>query len=634
MRLDRIQINNFRSIEDVEVTFDPTCRVLVGINESGKSNILNALALLNKDYVPAKKNDLREALPDEEPITKSFVRFIFKFEKTESDELLNSVSEKLLARNRNPKIILQESKQYTAKEFCATRDEGIYSIDIIDEAKSFSYWTFSTTFKLLNEWKKPSNLCPQDFTVELNGEKCKLLKYKFIRAVDFTEIPVDYLENATIGDFSRFVGSQITEITKKYLPDAIVWEYDERNLLPNSVKISTFASTPDTCVPLKNMFILAGIDDIKNSINTAKEGSHNQFQNYLNRIAKKTTNHFRKVWKEYKNIEFSLRLNNDEIIPGVKEKNTLDFARRSDGFKRFVTFLLLISVNVKTNNLQNTLLLIDEPEGSLHPSGARYLRDELISISKKNYVVYSTHSIFMVDSSDISRHYIVRKKDEITSIEPAKESNIADEEVIYNALGHSVFSILKENNIIFEGWNDKQLFKIAIENAAPGIKNKFKNAGVCHARGVNSIKTITPMMALAKRDCLIISDSDKPAKDQQKKYKQDKGYGTWKTYHDFDSSIKAVTGEDFIKNDYIAKQVKAILANSTLPTFDKIILPADKGKIESIKKWLLNNGMTEEQAKDTLKQIKGYIFENLRHQDIEDSYIVLLKGIASELRNT
>ena len=164
-----------------------------------------------------------------------------------------------------------------------------------------------------------------------------------------------------------------------------------------------------------------------------RENSH------LDRIANKTTNHFRKVWREYRNIEFSLRLDADQIIPGIKELNTHDFARRSDGFKRFVTFLLMISVKVKADLLRNTLLLIDEPDTSLHPTGARYLRDELIRISRTNHVVYSTHSIFMIDSGDIGRHLIVKKKGEVTSIESAKESNIAEEEVLYNALGHSVF---------------------------------------------------------------------------------------------------------------------------------------------------------------------------------------------------
>lgn len=625
MKLNRVEIKNFRSIKDITVNFEPACRVLVGINESGKSNILNALAFLDEDRKPVKKDDLREALPDENPIEESYVRFIFKFEKDESDELLENVSSKILANDNNPELVSISGKKQTIKEYCTARNEGLYSTNILDEKKSFKYWTVSG--QLVAGWKKPTSACPADFSVELKGQKYVLAKYKLIREGDFTDIPEGYLEDAKIDDLSTISGDSITTITKENLPDTLFWEYDEDSLLPSSVKIDAFSADPDTCIPLKNMFTLAGITQISTSIASAKARGNNQFQNYLDGIAKKTTTHFRSVWKEYQNIEFSLRLNADHIEPGVKEKNTLDFSKRSDGFKRFVTFLLMISVNVKTDELTDTLLLIDEPEISLHPSGARYLREELIKISKTNYVVYSTHSIFMIDSGDVSRHYIVKKKDEITAIESAKDSNIADEEVLYNALGHSVFAVLKEKNLIFEGWNDKYLFSIALQGATATLKNKYKDFGICHAKGVGTIKTITPIIELAQRECLIISDSDKPAKDQQKIYKQEKGFGEWKNYQDIDATIVAITGEDFVKNDFITKQVKAILADSSMPIFAGKTL-ADKNKLTSISKWLTDNGMTADQAKDTITKIKNLIFENLKSQNIEDDYTKLLNGIS------
>lgn len=55
MKLDRIHIKNYRSIMDVVINLDPACRVLVGKNGAGKSNILNALSLLNDDTTPLKK---------------------------------------------------------------------------------------------------------------------------------------------------------------------------------------------------------------------------------------------------------------------------------------------------------------------------------------------------------------------------------------------------------------------------------------------------------------------------------------------------------------------------------------------------------------------------------------------------
>ena len=117
MKLNRIQIKNFRSIKDVKISFDPPCRVLVGINESGKSNILNALALLSDDYNPVKKDDLREALSREKQIEESEVTFIFKFEKPESDKLVEAVSAKIIAGVKNSDIVLSGKKKFSVKEF-------------------------------------------------------------------------------------------------------------------------------------------------------------------------------------------------------------------------------------------------------------------------------------------------------------------------------------------------------------------------------------------------------------------------------------------------------------------------------------------------------------------------------------
>lgn len=424
-------------------------------------------------------------------------------------------------------------------------------------------------------------------------------------------------------------GSEINKITKSYLIHALFWEYDESNLLPSEISLDIFAAKPGDCIPLRNMFILGGMNKIKVEIDRIKTLSNNQKQNFLNGIASKTTAHFRSVWKEYKNIEFQLRLDGDKIIPAIKEKNSFDLSKRSDGFKRFVTFLLMISVNVKTNNLNNTLLLIDEPDSSLHPSGARYLRDELIRISSKNYVLYSTHSIFMIDAGNIGRHYIVKKAEEITTIEPARDSNLAEEEVIFNALGYSVFETLNERNIIFEGWKDKKLFLTALEHAPAAVRASLKNVGICHAKGAKHIKAITPMIELAKRKCLILSDSDKPAKEQQKQYKQMRGYGDWKTYQDVDASLVALTGEDFVKNVHIVKQVNIAISGFGLPAFANTDLTGDKDKLKMIETWLNMNSLTSEQTKDTIDNVKDLIFDSLTYQDIESCYEEFMKGVVA-----
>ena len=290
--------------------------------------------------------------------------------------------------------------------------------------------------------------------------------------------------------------------------------------MPEKVDISSFRSDPNSCIPLKNMFLLYGIeeDEIGDFVESDLiGGSRNRCRNALNKIALETTTYFKSVWrgKEAQNIEFSLEYSNEQLITNIKEENLYRIDQRSDGFKRFVYFLLTLFLQAKTDRLSNTLLIFDEPSIGLHPSSERDLRDELIKISKGNYLVYSTHSISMIDPVCIDRHYIVKRDEEdkeVTRIERPGDSELFDSEVLLNALGYSVFEAISEKVLIFEGWRDKKLFYVGLEATSQALEDKYKNVGICHARGAKHIKSVTSLIELAKRKCLIVSDGDEASK--------------------------------------------------------------------------------------------------------------------------
>jgi predicted ATP-dependent endonuclease of OLD family len=76
MNLVKAEIVNFRSIKNLEFNFSPACRTLVGINESGKTNILKGLAFLDKNK-KIDQGDIRYPLQGESQIKESFIRFHF-----------------------------------------------------------------------------------------------------------------------------------------------------------------------------------------------------------------------------------------------------------------------------------------------------------------------------------------------------------------------------------------------------------------------------------------------------------------------------------------------------------------------------------------------------------------------------
>lgn len=634
MRLDGVTIRNFRSIKFIEIEFTQKCLILAGINESGKSNILKAIASLG-DFQPSA-HDVREPSPDEEPINASTIEFKFTLTRAEQQTVVAEVANRIRQKNADKLYPLCKSKDgriLDIASFVAQHASGVLEIDLLTNKRTGQFWSLTDgTLELVPGWKKPAS---QIFDIPDDNEP-SLSDCDLVFAPDFPQLQEDKVEPATADDVSILVGTALASFIESNLPKTMLWQYKEANLLPSSVRMDAFAQNPDSCIPLKNMFSLAGVSDISSAIADAKAGSRNALMNLLSRVAQKTTEHFRSVWREYKGIQFELRPDGELIIPGVRERNLFDFAKRSDGFKRFVSFLLLVSANVKSGTLTNTVLLVDEPDISLHPSGARYLRDELIRISQSNTVVFSTHSIFMIDKERIDRHLIVTKANEETKIEIANDNNLFAEEVIYNALGHSVFATLRQKNIIFEGWRDKHLFATAtkrLPSSHSSLRERFKEVGVCHAKGVKHIKSITPLIELANRECIIITDGDGPAREKQTEYAAERGYGKWKRYDELlPNVVENITGEDFIKPSAFLPILKKM--NARMPALS-ILRDEDLGqpqaKLRTIDMWLTAGGLSAPQRKAEIAALKEMLFDTLKPSDIEPIYFDFLDALSNIL---
>jgi len=631
MKLKSVEIENFRSIESIEIDFKENPRVLVGINESGKTNILHALRLLSNKFQP-QKEDVRE--PTKGIIENSEVSFIFEFEDTEIEEIYQKIQKETLIGATSKKIIKINGKEYNLKEFCEHHcNEGLYEIDVKNNTKTYRYWSLQENFELITKFKKPRSRVNFTFQNE-KGENLNLLNFKLIDpdlCIKFN-IPQENVEDATEENFKELMGSKITEMVQQKLPKVIYWEYKEENLLPPFISINTFIQNLDLCIPLKNMFILANIseDQIGRQITETRNKSPNVFRSLLQRVSRASTKYFQEAWKEYKTIKFSLSPGGENIDCGVEEKNIWDFKRRSDGFKRFVTILLLLSIPAKKELLKNSLILIDEADNSLHPSGCRYLMEQLKKLAGNNYVMYSSHSIFMIDRENIERHYIVEKKNEITTIKLATEENYKDEEVLYKALGASVYEILEKENILFEGWDDKKLFEIGLQKIKDkNLKKFFEKIAKSHAIGTKSIKNIAPIIEFSGRKLFIVSDGDQISKQEQKEFKDNKGYGVWKKYDEIFKKRNIATSEDFIKPDILKNKFLQILNENNIELKDNNFELSSTNRLESIKQQLKN--LSNDQTKEIIKKLKELIFRDLKPNEIEDDYVDFVDNLKQEI---
>ena len=232
----------------------------------------------------------------------------------------------------------------------------------------------------------------------------------------------------------------------------------------------------------------------------------------------------------------------------------------------------------------------------------------------------------MIDQSCVQRHVIVYKKNEVTVLNVANQSNFADEEVLYNALGYSVFSVLRETNVVFEGWRDKHLFLTAVkEMPSKFIKQlvPLKYIGTCHSNGVKGFSQIASMLELANRKFFLISDADKPALEKKKEYEDARYPGVWYTYSDLHSD--SITAEDFIDSEYLRKCAEDSLSGILLKGF---VFPP-YGKLLYLATELQKAGYKKEEANSLLNKFKSRVFEALTPSHITKDYYEMMSVVAS-----
>ncbi len=623
MILKRVKIKNFRSIKEGEIDFSQfRCRVLVGINEAGKTNILHALRLLS-DKFEILPTDKREELSDRDIVREAWVEFYFEMSKRELFQIKKRIEQNILGEFQGLFEIIREIYR-----------DLTFKVDIISRKRL--YILNKPELTIDKKWYKPKSNTPPHIKVIFNGEERVLDEFILVDINKVGEDLESYLEE--IENLSDYIWDKSFHIVEEYLnemlPSVIFWEYDPRNLLPPKVNIEEFKNDPNVCRPLAHMFILYGISEEKigETIGEYQEKGDNSFRSFLNRVAETSTRYLKSIWKDFKDIKFSLIPNVDYIVCGVKEKNIRDMDKRSDGFKKFVSLLLALSYPHRKKLLKNSLILIDEAEASLYPSGARYLRDELIRLSEDNYLVFSTHSIFMIDRNNIERHYIVKKiKKEISVILPASEENYRNEEVLFNALGSSVYEILEEKNIIFEGYTDKKLFKIFV-GSHKKWKKFFDKIGISHVVGVKSIKNITPILNLGNRKVLILTDSDQVALQERDKFIKENGWGIWKTYDELTES-KVVTCEDFIRKETLLKHFLEVLIDNGISIRKEELNIPDGGRLSYFEKVLkVKLESDKKEIKDLIRVFKDKIFNTLQIKDIEEDYGKFIENLQKEVQ--
>lgn len=581
MILKEIQIRNFRSVKDENIVFNHNCIILLGKNEAGKSNILKAIAAVFGEYTVSNKDKRKRV--ENEKIDEYLIRAVFKLNESDFKKIIEIFKKKF----SNTELIIFKNKitllDYVKKMF----HEFLIRIDIGDNHKPvFRRWTYHGKDLILEkELFINSNVITNDsIGIKLNLEK------------EFQAVIESYYN--------------ITAIKCHY------WHYSDSYILPNYVNIQEFIASPSEHKALENIFALCDRNNIEEEFSNAYS-EDGDYSNLLEQISKKVTLTFQKIWKDFRGTSIQLLPNGDEILIKVVDKAKYNFEDRSDGFKKFISILLMLSTEARTNKIQEKdIILMDEPDQSLYPSSAQYLRDELIDISKKAKIIYSTHSQYMIDSSCINRHLIIEKKDDVTFINKNEiKSPFAIDELLRRAIGTSIFECLQEKNIIFEGYLDKLVFDSYV--SFHKLEKDFESYGKVYLGGISGVETLTQILILANKKLIIVADSDETS--NKKKIEYQKNYpefkNCWLAYGDVSKTVSTL--EDFYTQSYIEAQ---IIKNGYEINYQKT-----KSAISNIERAVNNN-------KEFKQQLKIELADNLRKTNLEESYTQYINALLEKLQ--
>jgi predicted ATP-dependent endonuclease of OLD family len=420
LRLRKFRVQAFRCIHDSGDIVVGDLAAFVGRNESGKTTILQALTMLNRDEMISEL-DLCDEMTEH---LKSEIRIVegdFELNHDETEIIkerfpsLHLTKLKIFRTNKNPEIQYDFGDTHVNKEEHQNlehwQDITKQLLSFIESIPNYISKKLDTDFFT---GSMPGN--KKIIQAELDGfssnlhtiateEKQVISEWeetnsKILKNVE--KILVDNTESEALKNFiddrlhPRFV---YFSDYKKILGNINLAEYIKESETEASAGIE-YIEGFDRAETVKNLLYLAEfeiekLEEVKNS--------PSKLIKFLNIASKKLTERLNPSWKgEAINVE--LRLNPGNILSVVLSDvhkdgtitNTGLLNRRAEGFKWTFSFIINFAAETQKAELKEAILLLDEPARNLHPTQQMGISDLLKNLAGSNQVLYATHSPFMI----------------------------------------------------------------------------------------------------------------------------------------------------------------------------------------------------------------------------------------------
>jgi predicted ATP-dependent endonuclease of OLD family len=419
MRLRKFRVKAYRCIHDSGEIRVGDLAAFVGRNESGKTTILQALTLLNREHYISDL-DLCDEMIDE---LKNEVRLAdgeFDLNSNETQIIKNAFPNipeikkiKIFRTNKNP--IAQYD--FGDVEISDAENSGLNSWENFIEKVSNFLDTIPNHIRIKLNTQFFEGSAPENED-SFRNQMAEFGNNLHVLAVDEPQITLEWekisedpntsFQNLLIGTTEKIALENFIEVNlhprfvyfsdyKKIIGNINLNEYGRGKSVP-SIEFSE--DEFDKAETVDNLFYLAELDI--NELEEAKN-SPSQLIKLLNISSKRLTDKLNPAWKgDPIHVELRLNPNNvmSVVISDVHKDGTVTntglLNRRAEGFKWTFSFIVNFAAETQRAELKEAILLLDEPARNLHPTQQRGISDLLKNLAGLNQVLYATHSPFMI----------------------------------------------------------------------------------------------------------------------------------------------------------------------------------------------------------------------------------------------
>jgi len=246
-----------------------------------------------------------------------------------------------------------------------------------------------------------------------------------------------------------------------------------------------------------------------------QSGDHESRNQLVNRASAVVTGEVRRLWKDRQlKIRFNLDAEHlDTLISDPNETYDVEvnLDERSRGFRWFFSFYVVFSADTQGGDADGAILLLDEPGLFLHAMSQADLLNHF-DADFKNQIVYSTHSPFMVPTQAIERVRTANISQETgTTVSNNPTGDARTLFPLQSALGYSISQslFLGTHNLILEGVTDYWIISsIAAFIAERGGVRLDKRFTLTPAGGAPKVNYMVALLTSERLRVVVLLDDE------------------------------------------------------------------------------------------------------------------------------